>query len=100
MAKQCNHDNYSTSSEECDNTSHSDECVVTTCDNCNQALSHDFGTNGAVNLFAGETPESLNKNKIKQKFDNIVDSDKKATQEETDKKFHDIVSKIQFDEDK
>lgn len=96
---ECNHEYYSTTPEECDNVTHPEECVVSKCDNCNAELGHDFATNGAVTLFTGPTPDHLSRTKTNNTFNDIVEGDQKASKEETDKKFNDIVSRIQFGED-
>lgn len=80
MSSSCDHDNYSSSPDECD--IHPDkECYVRTCDNCNKKIEHVNSENGVDAL----DPE---------KYDRVKDRD------DINKKFHDIVSKIQFDEDK
>lgn len=43
MSDFCDHSKYSESFKDCNEPGHPEDCVVSTCDNCNAPLGHDYG---------------------------------------------------------
>jgi hypothetical protein len=46
----CSHNNYSQSYDECNMPGHGENCSVAKCDNCNQEISHDYGSSNSHNI--------------------------------------------------